>query len=52
MNSSPVHAVIDLNNVTKTYASGELSVQALRGVTFSIQPGEYVAIMGPSGSGS
>ena len=51
MNSSPAHAVIDLNNVTKTYASGELSVQALRGVTFSIQPGEYVAIMGPSGSG-
>ncbi len=51
MNSISAHAVIDLNNVTKTYASGELSVQALRGVTFSIQPGEYVAIMGPSGSG-
>ena len=51
MNSNSAHAVIDLNEVTKTYASGALSVQALRGVTFSIQPGEYVAIMGPSGSG-
>jgi putative ABC transport system ATP-binding protein len=51
MNSSTARAVIDLDNVTKTYASGELSVQALRGVTFSIEPGEYVAIMGPSGSG-
>ena len=51
MNSSPTRAVIDLVDVTKTYASGDLSVQALRGITFSIQPGEYVAIMGPSGSG-
>ena len=38
-------------NVTKTYKSGRLEVQALRGVTFSVDRGEYVAIMGPSGSG-
>lgn len=49
MNSSPY--AIDVQNVTKTYKSGSLEVQALRGVSFTIKPGEYVAIMGPSGSG-
>ncbi len=43
--------VIEVQNVTKTYASGALQVQALRGLTFTIARGEYVAIMGPSGSG-
>ena len=49
MNSSPF--AVDVRDVTKTYTSGSLEVQALRGVTFTIAHGEYVAIMGPSGSG-
>ncbi len=43
--------MIDVRDVTKTYLSGDVSFQALRGVTFSIEDGEFVAIMGPSGSG-
>jgi putative ABC transport system ATP-binding protein len=43
--------VIELENVWKTYQIGEVKVDALRGVTISINPGEFVSITGPSGSG-
>ncbi len=43
--------LIDMRDIEKTYTVGEEKVRALRGVTFTIERGEYVAIMGPSGSG-
>jgi putative ABC transport system ATP-binding protein len=43
--------VIEVHDLTKTYQMGEVEVQALRGVSFNIQRGEVLSIMGPSGSG-
>lgn len=43
--------VIEARDLTKTYRMGAVEVNALCGVTFKIQRGEVLAIMGPSGSG-
>ena len=46
--SSPI---ILAENLTKVYMAGRVQVTAVRGVSFAVEPGEFVAIVGPSGSG-
>jgi putative ABC transport system ATP-binding protein len=44
-------AFIEARDLRKTYHVGKIEVQALRGISFSVQRGEFVSVVGPSGSG-
>ena len=43
--------LLEVNDLSKTYGTGEAAVQALKGATFSVPKGEFVAVVGESGSG-
>lgn len=44
-------AIIELNDVKKVYPLGKVEVHAVKGVSFSIEKGDFISIAGPSGSG-
>ena len=43
--------MIEVHDITKTYRTGDMALQVLKGISFRIADGEFCAIMGPSGSG-
>ena len=43
--------ILEVQDLCKTYGKGEAAVQALRHATFSVRKGEFIAIIGESGSG-
>ena len=51
MSPTATAPALQLTDVRKTYRTGSIEVEALRGVTLDVNEGDYMAIMGPSGSG-
>mgnify|MGYP002731628261 FL=1 len=51
MNGVTKMKILEIKNLCKTYGKGETAVKALDNVSFSVEKGEFVAIIGPSGSG-
>ena len=44
-------AFVTLEKVTKVYGKGEVQIKAVDGIDFSIEKGEFVIVVGPSGAG-
>ncbi len=44
-------SLVIAENVSKTYVTGEIEIQALKGVSFEIEPASFISFVGPSGSG-
>lgn len=51
MNEAKQTPIVKIENLVKNYNHGDLKVQALRGLSLSIEKGEFTALSGPSGSG-
>lgn len=43
--------IVELNHISRIYHTGDRDIYALKDVSFSVEPGEFTAILGPSGAG-